>query len=391
MLRSIADSIGIGKYPDELDAIYESIRTCTKPACDIALIESLQLEYNLFEEYYETVLNVANAINKDTDRSAWIKTVVAFVKDKNVAQARRVPVPKADGTQITALLPLFVLLPQIPLGIESYRGRGFSDEEIRRLLKAFSGGIKTVESQTGMPGINALYYHWLTLYVKAAIFNTDGLQFELRTLPDAIIYLKNRNSGDVVLLPTQGTFHKSGEQILGSPGYIDSYGSFDADFSEEDRAYYGHPIINSIAKNKREEFLKADWVCVARPGDMCLSIHIPRGADISVENMNRAVSSAREIVKTRYPEHTGLMVFGSSWILDPTIAKLLGENSNISRMQDLFYTYPQKCGGMGAFGYVFPKNFDSFESLPENTSLQRKLKKHYINGGYIYDFAGLII
>lgn len=391
MLHNIAESIGIAKYPDALNDIYLSLLECTKPACDILLIDSLQSEYNLFGQYYKTVVDVARSINQDPNRSAWIKTAVAFVKDKNVTEARRIPVPKADGTQMTSLLPLYILLPQIPMGIESYRNRGFSDAEIRMLLKSFSGGMKTVEMQTGLPGINALYYHWLTLYVKAGIFNTDGLQFELRTLPDAVIYLRNRNSGDVILLPTRGTFHKSGEQILGSPGYTDAEDFFEADFMEDANAYCGHAIVNSVARPAYEKFMKTEWDCIARPGDMCLSIHIPRGANITIENINRAISSAREIVKSRYPEHTGLMVFGSSWILDPTLEKLLGPQSNISRMQALFYKYPQKCGGMGAFGYVFPKNFDSFETLPENTRLQRNLKNHYLNGGYIYDFAGLII
>lgn len=391
MLRNIADSIGIGKYPDVLDDIYVSIRKDTDPACDIGLIESLQSEYSLFAEHYETVIEVAKAINNDPCRSAWVKTAVAFTKDRNVADARCIPVPKADGTQVTALLPLYILLPQIPMGIENYRRRGFSEDAIKELMKSFAGGIRIVESQTGMPGINALYYHWLTLYVKAAIFNTDGLQFELRTIPDAVIYLKNRNNGEIILLPTRGTFHNSGEQILGSPGYTDNNGAFEAEYAENNGAYSGHAIVNSVANNQRNIFLKSEWKCIAKPGEPCLSLHIPRGADISVENMNRAIFSAREIVRTRYPEHTGLLVFGSSWILDPELEKLLGPDSKIAKMQNMFHRYPQKCSAMGAFGYVFPRTFDSFDTLPENTSLQRKLKQHYINGGYIYDFAGMIL
>ena len=57
----------------------------------------------------------------------------------------------------------------------------------------------------------------------------------------------------------------------------------------------------------------------------------------------------------------------------------------------MFLKYPQCSGGQGIFGYVFPKKYENIESLPEDTSLQRKLKQLYLDGGYIYDYAGFIL
>ena len=390
-LFEIAQAVGIAKCPDFLIDVYERLPEDTGPACDLELIDRLQEEFNLFDEFYDVVKQTAIQINQDAYRSAWIKTAVAYAKDKNVTDARRVPVPKADGTQITALLPLYILLPQIPMGIESYRQRGFSEAELAALIKSYANGIRTVESQTGMPGINWLYYYWLTLYVKAMIFNTEGLQFELRYVPNAAIYLKHRHNNQILMLATAGTFHATGIQPLGSPGYTDEEGAFKADFAEDETAYHGHAIVDSRVETERKSYLKADWECVLRPGDQCLSLHIPKKADISPENMERAMASARNIVKERYPEHTGMSLFGSSWILDPKLKELLGEQSKISQLINMFYKYPQKCGGTGVFGYVFPKNYESLQTLPEDTSLQRKLKQHYIDGNFIYDYAGFIL
>lgn len=391
VLRDIADAAGIGKYPESLDDVYKSLPEDGKPACDLALIDQLQANYHIFAEYYDLVRQTAAAINQDEKRSAWIKTAVAYAMDKNVADARRVPVPKADGTQITALLPLYILIPQIPMGIEAYRSRGFSEAEITQLMEAYAGGIRIVESQTGMPGINWLYYYWLTLYVKAMIFNTEGLQFELRFAPNAAIYLKHKQDGQILMLATGGTFHRTGIQPLGSAGYADEEGAFAALFSEDESAYHGHAIVNSRVEPERKDYLKSVWECVLRPGDQCLSLHIPKKADISPENMERALASARRIVKERYPEHTGVSLFGSSWILDPKLKELLGEKSKISQLINMFHKYPQKSTGSGVFGYVFPKNYESLETLPEDTSLQRKLKQYYLEGHYIYDYAGFVL
>lgn len=387
----IAQAAGIAKCPDFLVDVYKHLPKDTSPACDLELIDRLQEEFNLFAEFYDVVKQTAMQINQDEFRSAWIKTAVAYAKDKNVTDARRVPVPKADGTQITALLPLYILLPQIPMGIESYRNRGFSKDEIDEIVKSYANGIRTVQNQTGMPGINWLYYYWLTLYVKAMIFKTEGLQFELRYVPNAAIYLKNRQDGQILMLATAGTFHASGIQPLGSPEYTDEEGAFKADFIEDEDAYHGHPIIDSRVEREYKTCLKSEWECILKPNDQCLSLHIPKNADISPENMERAIASARKIVKERYPEHTGVYLFGSSWILDPKLKELLGEQSKISQLISMFHKYPQKCGGTGVFGYVFPKNYESLETLPENTSLQRKLKQHYLEGHYIYDYAGFVL
>lgn len=387
----IANALGFAKYPEGLNTAYQQVAEDCKPGCDIALIDDLQNEFGLFDEYYDVVKKTANAVNDDPFRSAWVKAAALFVKDKSVTEARQVPVPNADGTQITALLPLYILLPQIPLGIAKYRNKGFSEEELATLLRSYAAGIRIVESQTGMPGINWLYYYWLTLYTKASIFNTCGLQFELRYAPDAVICLKNRENGQIQMLATGGRFHKSGIQVLGSAGYKDDDGAFSADFAEDTENYYGHAIVDSCVDPERRNYPKSVWESILRPGDQCLSLHIPRGADISGENMTRALKSAREIVKHRYPEHAGLYLFGSSWILDPKLRDILGENSKIGQLVGMFRKYPQKSGGDGVFGYVFPKKYESIETLPEDTTLQRKLKEVYLNGGYIYDYAGFVL
>lgn len=390
-LSKIAESIGIEKYPAELDAIYASMPKNDEPACDLALIEQLQNEYNVFGEFYDLVVEMAKVINADENRSIWIKVAVEFAKDKSVAQARRVPVPKADGTQLTAILPLYILIPMIPMGIAEYRRRGFSEEVVVGAARSFGGAIRTVKTHTGMPGINWLYYYWQILFAKAAIFRTGGLQFELRVLPEAAVYLKNRTTGEIAVLMYKGLIHASGEQPVGSLNYEDDTGAFTVQFREDAENYYGHAVRTGLIDKAESAYSKTEWICAARPGDQCLSLHIPRGADISKDALNAAIAQAYAIVEERYPEHNPVGLFGSSWILDPKLIGFTGEKSKITNLIRMFNVYPQKTGGKGPFGYVFPKNCDNYADLPEDTTLQRKMKQLYLDGDCIHEYAGVIV
>lgn len=390
-LSQIAESIGIEKYPVEMDAIYAAMPKDDKPACDLALIEQLQNEHNIFAEFYDLVVEMAKAVNADENRSIWVKVAVEYCKNKDVAQARRVPVPKPDGTQLTAILPFFILIPLMPLGIAEYRRRGFSEEEIARIVRAYAGGLRIVKQHTGLHGINALYFWWQMLFAKARIFYSNNLQFELRVLPEAAVYLKNRTTGELAVLMYKGLIHASGEQPVGSLGYEDETGAFDVQFREDEDNYYGHAVHTGLIDKTESTFLKSEWICAARPGDQCLSLHIPKKADISKETMEKAVAGAYELVAQRYPEHKPVGVFGSSWILDPKLIGFTGEHSKITNLIRMFNVYPQKTGGRSPFGYVFPKNCDNYADLPEDTSLQRKMKQLYLSGDCIHEYAGVIV
>ena len=391
-LSKIAEAIGIDKkYPEEMDAIYASMPRDGKPACDLALIEQLQNDHNIFAEFYDLVVEMAKVINADENRSTWVKVAVEYCKDRPVAQARRVPVPKADGTQLSMILPLYILIPMIPMGIAEYRRRGFSEDEIPRIVKAYAGGMRIVKSHTGFAGINFLYFWWQMLFAKAAIFYANNLQFELRVLPEAVVYLKHRTTGELAVLMYKGLIHASGEQPVGSLGYEDDTGAFEAKFREDEENYYGYAVHTGLIDKFESTFSKAEWICAARPGDQCLSLHIPKKADISKETMEKAVADAYALAAQRYPEHKPVGVFGSSWILDPKLIGFTGENSKITNLIRMFNVYPQKTGGRSPFGYVFPKNCTNYEELPEDTSLQRKMKQLYLSGDCIHEYAGVIV
>lgn len=272
------------------------------------------------------------------------------------------------------MLPFYIVLAQIPDAIAEYRRRGFSDNEIKSLFCIFRASLSAVEKRTGMPGINTSFYTWTIVFVKVQIFNVGGLQFQLKTLPDRAVYLREKATGRIVPLMCNGTCHSSGVQMIGSAGYDDATDAFTCCFWEDDAQYHGYAVIDGVVEPIERTFAKTEWECVLRPGDECLSMHIPGGSDISAEATDKAIAAARRLVKERFPEFSGEWVYCSSWLLDPTLGKLLGDEAKITRFQKRYVRIPEWSNGMHVFGNVFHGRFDSYEDLPEETRLQRALK-----------------
>ena len=84
------------------------------------------------------------------------------------------------------------------------------------------------------------------------------------------------------------------------------------------------------------------------------------------------------------------VVFCASWLLNPRLKQILGAQSRIVQFGECFVKYPIQDAGVGVLNFVFDKVPDDLTDLPENTSLQRKLKKLYLEGDCIHTYSGAI-
>lgn len=386
--KQIVQTVGISEYPEEMEQIYARLPVDDTSVCDLELIDRLQREYEVFGKYYDLVRDVAVQINADEAFSAWVRVLSVYCVD----HPSKPPVPEFDGDPKKDFVSLFAIIPEIPSGIEKYRAYGFSEEEITESMHAFEKGIGAGKGRIGRPGVNQLYFGWLTHFSRAQIFKLYGLQFELRKLPANAVFLRNKKTGQLVPVMACGEFAASGKQRIGSKGYEEAdEGSFTAEFSEDDENYYGHGAVNCVVSSQVQTFPKTQWECVGRPGDKSLGMHFPKGADISQENFNKAIAAARKLLQERFPEYVGCPIECSSWLLDPALEDILGPNSKIVQLGKRYARFPVKSNGKHVFGFVFPANVEKYEDLPENTSLERGLKQLYLNGGCNYAFRGMVI
>lgn len=114
-----------------------------------------------------------------------------------------------------------------------------------------------------------------------------------------------------------------------------------------------------------------------------IAVHIPSDADLSPESVNKSFSAFKEFREVYYPEWMHKRIGCDSWMMSPVLKQLLAEDSNILKFQNLFDTISTDYDSMAVLDWVFPGYSNVDDSLPENTSLQRKMKKYLICGGKI--------
>lgn len=122
-----------------------------------------------------------------------------------------------------------------------------------------------------------------------------------------------------------------------------------------------------------------------------VSLHIPSGAKLDPAAVAASLEAGREFLARYYPDWAGKPMTCHSWLLSPTLKELLPPEANIRRFQDLFHITPTGQVDDDFLQWAFRRKDLPTEQLPENTSLQRKLKAHLLSGGTFTDARGTVV
>ncbi len=121
-----------------------------------------------------------------------------------------------------------------------------------------------------------------------------------------------------------------------------------------------------------------------------ISIHIPSDADFSDECCDASFKAAEEFFAQYYPEYADCEYVCHSWLLAPELNELLKPTSNILAFQKRFDITVNGVSDLEYIQWVFKTNSTNISSLKENTSLQKALKNHLMNGKYLSDASGVL-
>lgn len=386
-LHEIAERINITSYPEALNNItnWDSVPDIS----NLQWLEEIENTYHVLGRYYPLVYKAAQELQADKNRYHWGMTVAKYLTCCTVPDARDVPMPQRNGTLIGDFLPLLILLTQLPAAVAECRRRKMSEDMIRRNFDHIVDGISIVEYRSGKPGIDLTYFRWLVKFCKCTLFNSHNFNFELRDFPGKAFVLQNKTSGELFPVLQNNRIHRSGK-ILNSAGCTEEDGSFRTQFIETDCSFFAHPCVNGLVSSEQREFPKEQYRLILRPGDMVLSVHIPRGTDISVRHAAESLRNGFNDAVKYYPEYDIKALYCHSWLLDPSLRKLLSPEAKIPQFGNMFARFPAISNGMEVFSFVFPHPMP-FEELYENTSLQRSIKQHYLSGEHILAFSGIIL
>lgn len=121
-----------------------------------------------------------------------------------------------------------------------------------------------------------------------------------------------------------------------------------------------------------------------------VSLHIPTDVDLRPEILRPSIREGLETFYRLFPEYRGMPVYCHSWLLSPLLKDFLPEGSNILRFQELFDLDPEGIPGNDFLLWVFKNPKLPKAELPENTSLQRKLKQFLLDGGQFLEGKGYL-
>lgn len=131
-----------------------------------------------------------------------------------------------------------------------------------------------------------------------------------------------------------------------------------------------------------------EYEIVRGEAETYIDMHIPSDADFSPAAVDASLALARDFFARSFPELTGCEYRCHSWLLARELRDMLREGSNILRFQDRFEILSEDEGDRECIEWVFRADAADLAALPENTSLQRKMKAHFLSGGVLHGAKG---
>lgn len=122
-----------------------------------------------------------------------------------------------------------------------------------------------------------------------------------------------------------------------------------------------------------------------------IKIHIPSGERLEIENVINSIKNSKKEVKKYFglsnPEYRC-----NSWLLSNQLNDIIDRNCNIHKFYKLFEVKDGEDATKDILNFVFEmQECADFNSLPENTSLQKILKKQLINNKKMKIGCGILI
>lgn len=398
--ESFIRALGVSVMPDEFGIHFEETMAeydeLGAPYLSDEFLENIQNEFDLFEVKYDFVKKEIARVRESDLLCRYSMLMKRMMVDKDEMALITLPVvPRGSTEEETVDLEMaafFAQLAFLPDMAAYYRERGLPEKIIRDTLNdAFEGGIRVCYGRFARDGyeINRSFM-WNQHYLDHRIIRVGVLNFEMkRDFTDAVRIFVNKNGKYVIL--SNGQSISSRGQITGSGADPDE--AFVAEFKETYDSYEGYEVdsVNAVVTRRRVFLSKAEWRPAINPDDHVLNVHIPESKDFCRETVEEAYRECCSVVERCFPEFKPRAITCFSWLLEPRLRELLREGSNILAFQLRYKLFPMKSTGKAPYSFLFRCPYDTKpEDLPEETSLQRKVKALYKAGEYLYAPGGVI-
>ena len=240
----------------------------------------------------------------------------------------------------------------------------------------------------GQEGFHLLYWYHRTL--SGNLIRLGRLELEMNYPFTGTVKVFRNKSGETIGLAHDLPVHRTG-MALGARLFEDEEGSWQADVTETDTYWEGYPFgDDALVKKELVRLDKSEWELVLQKGDTVVQLHIPASGKLTMDSVQDSLQQMRDFLAAYYPDYEYKAFACASWLLNPVLADLIGEDSNIVKFGRLFHPLTMKIHGNSLFYFVFKIPGEEFDipNLPENTRLEKALKAYYLSGKAVHETNG---
>jgi len=126
-------------------------------------------------------------------------------------------------------------------------------------------------------------------------------------------------------------------------------------------------------------------------GEPILEIHIPALGKLTPEDTAASISEAKEFFAKYFPSYEYKAFTCHSWLLDETLKKYLGEDSNIIKFGDMFVrSESEESSELLRYVFSWDTNEINVRHAVAGSSFAEKVKRAFLSGTKFYETHGAI-
>ena len=384
-IDALMAALSVSRFPPRWRGFFDEVMAEFDAAgCELtapAYYDRLQAEYAPFEEHLALFKEAAVAVGENEALSRFLSLLARAMRDRGEIRAdiAALDMPQSpEGGHVLAydMLPGLATVSGIPDAFARMRARGIPEESILRSVRSIEKTVNGYRQRFGGAcGFHLFYWHQLTL--DGRLFFVGRLQIEVPAVFPSAAVVYRHSDGRTLALADGIALHRSG-YALGAKCFEDAEGAWTPTVTETEDAFCGHPYDErGYVEREAVELPKNEWTPVLKKGDTVISIHIPAGGKLTDELVSETMVEIREFLAAYFPDCEYRAFYCYSWMMDPQLDAMLGEDANITKFRRRFHPLTVKSAGRGVYNFIFHRMEADVptEELPENTSFQRKLKE----------------
>lgn len=396
-IEQLKTDLADASFPARWESFAASLGDDAADFLEEASLRSFCKTYPVFQSGFDTLLAAAKEVRQNEALTAYTVLLSRAIADFDVIQEdiAALVLPQAkegEGALGYGLMALIACVPHIALAIESLRSRGVADDIIYATFAYFDRVITMPIEKGESPVFAKGQLSWCQHYLHGIILRIGRLEFHwIDDMYGGNFGVYRSAAGQYRLLAERGSYHKNGTLVTANAPAAE--GDFDAAFTETDTYYEAnlmgetgmvHPDLVKLGKDK--------WTRVAGYESPVVTVHIPAGPGLSKESIDAAFRDALAIHKRAFSEYKATLFHCHSWLLDTQHRLYLSPDSNILAFQSKFIHGTTNTCDSCVFGFLFgmPGYKGELSVLPENSSMQRIVKRYMMAGNHIYEQNGVV-